>query len=208
MARGDVVLAEVVEVTTRSHGVVVPGLVRAALEQSGIDWPDLQGIAVSIGPGSFTGLRIGLALAKGIAYAGKLPLVAVPTLEALAWAAEPVVGDLVWAMLDARMREVYVAAFERTTHGLERRTPDEAVAPEALAARIVGPAVLIGDAPRAYPVLGREGVRVLPFESHHPRGGIVARLGAARLAAGEQASLGPLEPVYVRPSQAELARRR
>jgi len=207
VARDDVVLSEVVETATRSHGGVVPSLVRAALEGAGVGWDEVEGLAVSIGPGSFTGLRIGLALAKGIAYAGGLPLVPIPTLEALAWAAEGAPGEVVWAVLDARMREVYAASFTRTAAGLERRTPDEALAPDVLAARIAAPALVIGDAPDAYPGLRKDGVRVLPFATHHPRGGIVARLGARRLASGERAELGPLEPAYVRASQAELARR-
>jgi tRNA threonylcarbamoyl adenosine modification protein YeaZ len=68
---------------------------------------------VSIGPGSFTGLRIGLSLVKGIAYAGALPVAAVSTLEALAWAADAPPGAVVWSVLDARMREVYAASFVR-----------------------------------------------------------------------------------------------
>ena len=68
------------EPTTQSHGGVLPGLVRDALDRAGVGWDALDGLAVSIGPGSFTGLRIGLSLAKGIAYAGALPIAAVPTL--------------------------------------------------------------------------------------------------------------------------------
>jgi tRNA threonylcarbamoyladenosine biosynthesis protein TsaB len=207
VARDDVVVAEVVEPTTRSHGGGLPELVRAALAAARVSWGEVGGLAVSIGPGSFTGLRIGLSLAKGVAFAGDLPLAAVPTLEALAWAAEPACGDVVWAVLDARMREVYAASFERTPTGLVRRSPDEALAPDRLAPRIGPDALLVGDAAATYPVLAASGARVLPFATHHPRGGIVARLGGALLRAGHAADVGTVEPVYVRASQAELARR-
>ena len=208
MARDDAVLAEVSEVTTPSHGSALPRLVEAALGAAGLAWEDVDGLAVSIGPGSFTGLRIGLSLAKGIAYAGDLPMAAVPTLEALAWTAGAEPGATVWTLLDARMREVYAASFAWTAAGPERRTPDEALRPDEAAGRLRPPCVVVGDAPDAYPILRVPGIRVLPFASHPPRGGIVARLGARRLTRGEVADTGTLEPAYVRPSQAELARSR
>jgi tRNA threonylcarbamoyladenosine biosynthesis protein TsaB len=208
VARDDVVVAEVSVRGTQAHGGVLPGLVQEALVRAGIGWPEVTGLAVSIGPGSFTGLRIGLALAKGIAFAGRLPLAAVSTLEALAWAAEAAPEEVVWAVLDARMGEVYAASFVRTPTGLVRRTADEALGPEALAARIEPAAVVVGDAPRVHPVLAGPPPRVRPFETHHPRGGIVARLGAASLRAGGGADVGTLEPIYVRASQAERTRGR
>jgi tRNA threonylcarbamoyladenosine biosynthesis protein TsaB len=127
VARDDVVLSERVEVTTRSHGGVLPRLVQEALAEASLGWEAIDGLAVSIGPGSFTGLRIGLSLAKGIAYAGRLPIAPVSTLEALAWAADASAGDTVWAVLDARMKEVYAASFTRTASGLVRRLGSEHV---------------------------------------------------------------------------------
>jgi tRNA threonylcarbamoyladenosine biosynthesis protein TsaB len=128
----------------------------------------------------------------------------VSTLEALAWAADPAPGDTVWAVLDARMREVYAASFERTAAALVRRTPDEALPPDTLAARIPATAIVVGDAAATYPVLAASGARILPFATHHPRGGIVARLGTALLKSGRSADVGTLEPTYVRRSQAEI----
>jgi tRNA threonylcarbamoyladenosine biosynthesis protein TsaB len=208
VARDDEVVAEVVAPHTQAHGRILPALIEQALERAGIGWDDVGGLAVSIGPGSFTGLRIGLSLAKGIAYAGRLPIAAVPTLEALAWSADPEPGDVVWSILDARMREVYAASFERTQTTLVRRTPDEAVPPATAAVRIPPTALVVGDATTAYPVLAESGARILPFETHHPRGGTIARLGAAILHAGNASDIGPLEPTYVRPSQAEITHKR
>ena len=85
MARDGAVLGEGVHRESRSHTASLPLLVERVLRDAGLALEDVEGIAVSIGPGSFTGLRIGLALAKGLAFAGGLPLVGVPTLEALAW---------------------------------------------------------------------------------------------------------------------------
>ena len=85
--------------------------------------------------------------------------------------------------------------------------PTSAPPPAALAPRLDASAVVVGDAVAAYPELVAGGARALSFATHHPHGGIVARLGAAILAASGGADVGTLEPVYVRASQAELARR-
>ena len=126
-------VAECVAVTTQSQGGVLPRLVQDTLACAGVSWDAVDGLAVSIGPGSFTGLRIGLSLAKGIAYAGGIGIAPISTLEALSWAAAASPGELVWATLDARMKEVYAASFVCTRDGIVRRTPDEALAPERLA---------------------------------------------------------------------------
>jgi tRNA threonylcarbamoyladenosine biosynthesis protein TsaB len=208
VVRDGAVLAEGVHRESRSHTGSLPLLVERVLGDAGVALEDVEGIAVSIGPGSFTGLRIGLALAKGFAFAGALPLVGVPTLEALAWVAAAAPETTVCAALDARKREVYAALFTATADGPRRLTPDLALTPAALAARLPRPCTLVGDAGEVYgDVLGAH-AHLLPFATHHPRGGVIARLGAARLAAGEGANPGALEPVYVRPPDAELPRSR
>jgi tRNA threonylcarbamoyladenosine biosynthesis protein TsaB len=206
VVRDGVVLAEGVERESRSHLASLPRLVDRVLSVSAVRLDDVEAIAVSIGPGSFTGLRIGLALAQGIAFAGGLPCVAVPTLEALAWAAEAAPGDVVCAAIDARKHEVYAALFRRTVDGVTRLSADLAMRPEALADRLERGSILVGDAGEVYgPMLGSRAV-LRPFATHHPRGGVVARLGWERLGAGEGVQPGALEPVYVRPPDAELPR--
>jgi tRNA threonylcarbamoyladenosine biosynthesis protein TsaB len=199
------VLAEAARRESRSHAASLPALVDGVLAEAGVAIAALDGVAVSIGPGSFTGLRVGCALAKGIAYAGALPAVGVPTLEALAWVADAPAGRTVCVALDARKREVY-AAFFRAAGPPERLTPDAAWTPRALAERVGPEDVVVGDATDVYPELARGVVR--PFATHHPRGGVVARLGWERLRDGRATPLGSLEPVYVRPPDAELPRSR
>jgi len=208
VARDGVVLAEGSRVESRSHTASLPALVDAVLGDAGVTIADVEAVAVSIGPGSFTGLRIGLALAKGIAFAGGLPLVGVPTLEALAHVADAAPGETICAALDARKREVYAALFAATPDGPRRVSTDVALAPETLAARLTPPCVLVGDAGEVYgDVLGVRAT-LRPFATHHPRGGVIARLGAERIAAGEGGNPGPLEPTYVRAPDAELPRPR
>ena len=206
MARDGTVLAEDAEPASRSHVASLPALVERVLARASLAIGDVEGLAISIGPGSFTGLRIGLGLAKGIAFAGGLPLAAVPTLEALAEVAGARPGQTVCAALDARKQEVYAALFRAGATGLERMTDDFAVAPGELAERLPPGTLLVGDAAEAYPDAFGSGLVRLPFATHHPRGGVVARLGERLLAAGQGSEPGALEPVYVRPSEAELAR--
>jgi tRNA A37 threonylcarbamoyladenosine modification protein TsaB len=110
------------------------------------------------------------------------------------------------AALDARRQEVYAALFRIGPDGRPQRiSPDEALSPDALAARLKPPAVVVGDAVEAHASLFGPRATLRPFASHHPRGGVVARLGAERLARGEAIDVGAAEPVYVRPPQVERA---
>ena len=210
VASDGTVLAEATHRESRAHAASLPVLVERVLGDAGRRLDDVEAVAVSIGPGSFTGLRVGLAFAKGLAFAGGVPIVAVPTLEALARVADAKTGETVCAALDARKREVYAAFFAVEPATLRRLGPDLALAPETLAERLDGGCVLVGDAAEAYAeVLAlRAAAVVRPFATHHPRGGMIARLGWERFLAGEAArpgaGLGELEPVYVRPADAAL----
>ena len=197
-------LAEGAQAESRSHVITVPALIDRVLACAGMTLEMVDGVAVSIGPGSFTGLRIGLALAKGIAFAAGGPLVGVATLEALAWVADATPGDTICAALDARKREVYAALFTAAPTGPQRLTPDMALAPEALAGSLPARCVVVGDAADVYTGVLASGCIVRPFATHHPRGGVVARLGWERLVAGQWANAGELEPTYVRAPDATL----
>ncbi len=120
----DVVRAERRYEIPQAHSEKLMECVDDCLKSAGLILSSIDGIAISIGPGSFTGLRIGLSVAKGLAFAAGKPLVGVPTLEALAL--QPVrkdigeADDVIVPMIDARRDEVYTAIFRR--HGQECRT--------------------------------------------------------------------------------------
>jgi tRNA threonylcarbamoyladenosine biosynthesis protein TsaB len=190
--------------TERSHVGELAAQVERVLATAGIAWDALDGLAVSIGPGSFTGLRIAVAFAKGLAFAGGLRTAAVPTLEALAAVAEAPAGSRVCAALDARKQEIYAALFRVEAGGaLVRESPDAVWKPAALGAACDAATTVVGDGPEVYPE-PFAGARVLPFTTHHPRGEVVARMGAAQIAAGRDVPLAALEPVYVRAPDAKL----
>jgi len=191
----------------RSHSEKLPGTLDRFLTEAGALVSDLSGLAVSIGPGSFTGLRVGLSLAKGMASTLGLPLVGVPTLKALAWRYRP--SRLpIGAMLDARKGEVYYALFEEREGTLERNTPDRALSPEALANEIRETILFVGSGVRVYGDflknrLGSLAIYASP-NPESPDPADIAYLGWQRLRQGERDDLEALEPVYIRASDAEL----
>ncbi len=211
--RGRKIAAERWEVAPGAHARCLADLTDSVLEDAGVTLSDIDGIAVSLGPGSFTGLRIGISFAKGIAYAGKRPLVGIPTLEALAVAAEPTGAPWIAACLDARKGEVYLAVYRRTPRGLETLVSERAVSPETAAREIrdqggEAGGVVVGDAAEAhaeiFEPLVENGARVLSFQEIHPRGGLVAALGESRLGSGAATTPESLVPRYVRASEAEI----
>jgi tRNA threonylcarbamoyladenosine biosynthesis protein TsaB len=128
------VLAELTETVGRGHTEKLLGAVESVLSRSSVRLRDLDAIGVSIGPGRFSGLRVGLATAKGLAAASGLPVVPVETLAALAESARPFVG-LICPMLDARRGEVYGALF-RLGEGRERVLPDAALSSAEMLASV------------------------------------------------------------------------
>ena len=101
-----------------AHSEKITTFIKEVMETAGIDYPQLDAVAVSKGPGSYTGLRIGVSTAKGVCYAADLPLMAVDTLEAMAYGMKEKLGsqiaegDLLIPMIDARRMEVYAAVFD------------------------------------------------------------------------------------------------
>jgi tRNA threonylcarbamoyladenosine biosynthesis protein TsaB len=177
------------------------------LGEAGLDWSEIGGVAISLGPGSFTGLRIGLSTAKGLAMAANIPLVGVTALDGLA-AQFYYPGRLVCPVLDARKQEVY-AAFYRTGQIGVRRVSDYLVLPpEALADMISEPVILAGDGSAAYEELFRERLGedaiIAPAAIFFPQAAAIGQLAFAKWQSREFLDPGSAVPLYIRPSEAEL----
>lgn len=197
------------------HGARLPQALLDLLAARGLRLADVDGYAVGIGPGSFTGLRIGLATLKGIAYAHRRPLGGASSLAAMALGAAPgaPAGAVLVPALDAKKGEVYAGFYRVVPGGVAQVHPDAAFAPEALAERIRTLLAAEGAEPLAFGegidvhAASLEGrVRRLATSVSTPSAAAVAALAAPRLlgAAFDAQALFALEPHYVRASEAEV----
>jgi tRNA threonylcarbamoyladenosine biosynthesis protein TsaB len=164
---------------------------------------DLEGLAVAVGPGSFTGLRIGVSTAKGFALALGLRVAPVPTLDAMA-AGFPFAALPVCPVLDARKGEVYASLYRWDGGAMRREWDYFALAPAELARRLSEPVIVCGDGAAA---VDSPLARRAPAAHRLPSPACVAQLGHAMLEAGLGVTAAELAPLYLRPSEAELKRR-
>ncbi len=185
---GEQVLARRVEPMSRGHQERLAPLVQEAMAEAGLGFDKLERIGVTVGPGSFTGLRVGLAFAKGLASALSIPAVGIGSLEALA---DTERGNVV-AVLDAKRGQVYLQAF---SDGVPVSAPD-ALPIETAAARVAefAPDTLIGTGAALLADV-RPGAKVIEADVTDPVA--VARLAALR-------SPVPPRPLYLRAPDAKL----
>lgn len=205
----DRVLAELTAETRFTHSETLVANIEEVLRLADVKREDLSAVAVSLGPGSFTGLRIGLAAAKAIAYALSIPLVGVPTLEVLA-AAFPSPGAVVAPLIDAQKGNGYFALYRFTETGLICEKDVCVASPEEIADAIANeesPVTLAGDFARKLMQKGVElpkNASLAPITHIMPRAALVAARAIVRLKNGEGKSPMELEPIYVRRSEAEV----
>ena len=204
-------LAESYQNTGLTHSQTLMVMAEDLLKQCGKTVADITAVAVAEGPGSFTGVRIGVAAAKGFSWGRELPCYGVSTLEAMAVSLGIYDGYLC-ACMDARRSQVYNALFLADGGKLERVTEDRAIALAELKdelAHLDGPIYLVGDgAVLTYKTLSAEIPNlILPPEHRlHQRALGVALLAERKQAAGEAGDGNGLSPNYLRLSQAERER--
>ena len=191
---GDIAGAE--ERAGNRHGELVLPMLERLAAAAGIAIPALDAVAFGAGPGSFTGLRIACGVAQGLAFARGLPVIGIPTLEAMA--EEATAGKAgasrIVACLDARMREVYYSALEKAGGRWREVIPVQCVAPAAVRAPAGEGWTGCGNGFAVYGPLGLSNV----IPDIHPSATAVARLAAPRLAAGEGVDAALAAPLYVR----------
>jgi len=205
------VLASGYQDTGLTHSRTLMPIVEHLFQNTGTTLADCDAVAVAAGPGSFTGIRIGVAAAKGLAFGADKPAVGVSTLAAMARNVSFSDGLIVCAM-DARRQQIYNALFEAGDGELTRLTEDRAIALAELVEELRGdprPITVVGDGARlAYDYLNANDIpcRLAPPHLVMQNAASVALEAEVLAREGKLVSAQELEPVYLRPAQAERLR--
>ena len=207
LMEGEKLLGESYQNTGLTHSQTLMVMAEDLLKQCNKTVQDVTAVAVAEGPGSFTGVRIGVAAAKGFAWGREIPCYGISTLEAMAESLGIYEG-YVCPVMDARRSQVYNALFYVNNGVVERRKEDRAISLADLGAELAelnAPIFLVGDGSDLTHRTLKEQVNVIlpPEHRKHQRATGVAILAARQAAQGEAPSGGALTPNYLRLSQAE-----
>jgi len=188
-----------------------------ALDLTELTFSSVDAVAVGIGPGSFTGLRIGVASSKAIAFSMGIPIVGVPSLDAIVEDVVCELNTLICPIVDAKKRQVFTALYRMTDHGPRRIGPYLAIRPELLVERLPRgeKCILFGDGLRQYgdvfesliKSLGLDTVTLFKNTVKSVRPGLIGSLSMRKLLTDPKGQLPhELDPLYLRPSDAEIKR--
>ena len=190
-----------------THTKQVLAAIDAVLDLEGSSLAQIDAFAVTRGPGSFTGLRIGISTVKGLALATGKPVIGISSLDVLAHQAG---ADATWIcpMIDARRNEIYWNIFHREGDGLVALSEEQVGPVEKLARQIENPCVLVGNAVPLYGAqlagLVKPALQWAPEDDQAIRPAVLARLAWRRFQQGDTDDPGGFAPVYLRKSDAEM----
>lgn len=192
-----------------SHSERLLPAIEKIFAETGKRLEDCDCVCVSVGPGSFTGLRIGIATAKGLAYAAGKPVIGISTLEILARGL-PFINVPLCPVIDARKKELFACLYEWHNLELVSLGPEMAVKPACLIKKIVKPTVFVGDGVQVYGDMLKRELKekaiFAPGVFNFPRASILAESGLWRLAKKKVSTPDDIVPVYIRASEAEINR--
>lgn len=207
VSRGETLLGEVLLNVKSTHTDRLLVTVRQLLGDVGLSVQEMDAFGVVLGPGSFTGLRIGVATVKGLALATNKPVVGISSLRGLALQV-PLCRHPLCVLLDARKKEVYAGLYSWEAGLPVPAVPEAVLPPERLLDTLKGDVLFAGDGAVAYRTLivRHLGARAhfVPWPLNLPRASVAAALALADLRQGRTISLELLTPHYIRPSEAEI----
>lgn len=207
MMEGYNLLAELTTETKETHSTRIMPMIQSILNLTGLTINHIDGFAVTIGPGSFTGLRIGISTVKGLALATRKPIVGIRTSDALAYQL-PYTSYLISTMIDARKNQVYCARFRYVNNQIIKIQDDAVLSPEEAVQNISEPCLFVGTGAILYQSLIinklNEFALFLPCYLNMIRASVVATLSINRFEKNLTDDPASLVPFYIRKSDAEL----
>jgi tRNA threonylcarbamoyladenosine biosynthesis protein TsaB len=207
---GEIALGHAGKATPPRHTEQLTPAIDTLCKQTGVSLRDVGAIAVSIGPGMFTGLRVGVVTAKALAHALAVPVVAVPTLDLVAWPLRHARHTCVVPLIDARRNEVYCAWYRPVPGGVQRDGEYQLLTPDDVAAELTArrePALVCGDGALRFATAfeGDDLVELAGPDHAAPSLAALVDLACARAARGDVCAPADVVPMYLRRSDAELA---
>ncbi|MCP5029327.1 MAG: tRNA (adenosine(37)-N6)-threonylcarbamoyltransferase complex dimerization subunit type 1 TsaB [Actinomycetia bacterium] len=202
------VLASAHSARGRQHAESLAPMIEFVCGQARVELSDLSCIAVDLGPGLFTGLRVGIATATAMASALRVPMIGISSLDLLAF---PVrfTDRLIVVAIDARRGELFHASYRQVPGGVQRLTEARVCTPEDLASELMatnGEVLLVGDGARRYEEIfaGVQKVELVEQGASHPMATALAQLAHARALREEFVPPADIQPIYLRRPDAEI----
>ena len=202
------VLSSTQTVRGRQHAEALTPAIEFACRQARIELSEISVVAVDLGPGLFTGLRVGVAAAKAMAHALRVPMIGVPSLDLVAF---PVrfTPKLIVVAVDARRGELFTASYRQVPGGIQRLTPHHTVTPDDLASELLATAeecLLVGDGALRYREVfdGLHKVEIAAEELAYPSASSLVMLAHAQALREQWVKPWDLQPLYLRKPDAEI----
>jgi len=200
-------LSEFILDREETHSKHLMDMIKASLRMSGLDFSDLDGFAVTRGPGSFTGLRIGISTIKGLAVASEKPVVGVSSLETLALQVS-YCRDLICPILDARKGEVYFSRYRFLNGHLDKQIRERVAPPDKAVDDLNEPCLFVGNGALLYKEMILENMgefaSFAPMIQNTIRASTIAYLSMAKFENNDTDDIDKILPYYIRKSDAEL----
>lgn len=208
LIKDDKILAEINLNDKKQHSVILMRLIDSILKEYEIDINDIDAFIISRGPGSFTGLRIGMATLKGLAFASKKPLISVSTLDALAYNSISFQG-IICPIMDALRDNIYICLYKNENNNLTPLIKEQCLNINELVTILKEqtlPIIFVGDGVAKHKEFLQENIPnsfFAPNHSNFPKASSVGELGIKKINDGVIENIDSINPIYLRKSQAE-----
>lgn len=206
LSQDDDIIAEENYILERRHSSFLIPKIQGLLEGAGMSIKAVDGFIIGLGPGSFTGLRIGVSAVKGFGIATQKPCIGVPSIDAMAFNAEVDTESIV-PVIDAKRGRVYGAVYKKRQSHIIKKTDHLLLPIDKLMKKVKGPAIFLGDGLELYRQdieKLNKGSMFLEEEYWYPRAGNLIKLGIKKIRKGKKSDLSKLEPIYLYPKDCQV----